>query len=242
MALPLLEAFVLAHGGRDRWSALESVTLDVRLRPWFLALKGLPNRERRLILRADPHRPFATLTFDDGSVGLFDHDRVLCEGGGERTIRPGPDGRYPVRLRWDRLDLLHFLGYALWNYATTPFCLLSPGVVCTEGPVWKQSPSETWRTLEVAFPDDFPTHCRRQTFYVGADHRLRRLDYTADVLGPLARGAHLVDDYQTVDGFAFPTRRSVHPRLPNRRPFRPITVIEGRVERVTVSPSTARGR
>lgn len=59
---------------------------------------------------------------------------------------------------------------------------------------------------------------RRQLFWDHLDfvyfdeHRhLRRLDYTAEVVGGWARAVHLCDDYRQFNGFSLPTRRRVLP-------------------------------
>ena len=44
----------------------------------------------------------------------------------------------------------------------------------------------TWRVLEVTYPDDVPAHTKVQQLYFGDDFMLRRLDYLTDVLGGVA--------------------------------------------------------
>jgi len=41
--------------------------------------------------------------------------------------------------------------------------------------------------VDVVFPDDVPTHCRRQQIYFGADGRIVRHDYVAEVVARLGR-------------------------------------------------------
>ncbi|MFI5613401.1 hypothetical protein [Amycolatopsis sp. NPDC051903] len=96
---------------------------------------------------------------------------------------------------------------------TTPFLLAREGVQATEIGPWHQD-GETWRRLAVRFPADLATHNTDQTFYYGPDFLLRRHDYAGDVLGGFTT-AHYTADHRTFDGFVFPTRRWVVPRLPD---------------------------
>jgi hypothetical protein len=79
---------------------------------------------------------------------------------------------------------VYFFGYALWHYHVLPFTLGEARLVhvlehrgMPEG-------------IDVVFPQHVHTHCRRQQFYFGADGRIVRHDYVADVIGAWARGSH----------------------------------------------------
>jgi hypothetical protein len=50
-----------------------------------------------------------------------------------------------------------------------------------------------------------------QTFYFDENRHLRRLDYTAEVVGRWAHAAHFCEDYRDFNGFKAPTRRTVRP-------------------------------
>jgi hypothetical protein len=71
---------------------------------------------------------------------------------------------------------------------------------------------ETWRVLEMTYPDDVPAHTKIQQLYFDDDFLLRRLDYVTDVLGGVA--AHYCYDHVTIDGLIFPTLRRVVRRTP----------------------------
>jgi len=86
----------------------------------------------------------------------------------------------------------------------------------------------------VRFPADFPTHCPEQVFYVDGDGRLRRHDYTAEVIGPYARAAHYSEDHRWVDGLLFPHRRRVYPRRRDGRALGFPTLIWIDIDGVTV--------
>ena len=251
---PLLDDAIAAHGGLDRWQQIDRLTLDVEIGGNILALKGCLPRLRRLQVEIDPHHVHAVLTpFPRaGHRGIFDRDRLRIETDdgtpvAARAIVRDASGAVPRRLLWSHLDLLYFLGYALWNYSVTPFVFTWPGFECREGSPWPASDGPgspqrlrreggpTWRTLHVRFPPDVPTHCRDQVFYFDERHVLRRLDYTADVFGSFARGAHLCDDTRQFDGILIPTRRVVHPRRRNGQPLVFLRVMEGHVHAVTIA-------
>ena len=67
---------------------------------------------------------------------------------------------------------------------------------------------ETWRRLQVTFPERVKAHTRRQISCFGPDGLLRRHDYTVDVLGG-PTGLNYASAYRTVDGIVIPTKRRV---------------------------------
>jgi hypothetical protein len=121
-------------------------------------------------------------------------------------------------LRWDSLDAVYFAGYAWWNYLNAPYLLTREGVRVREVEPWRDE-RETWRRLEAEFPEDLDTHCARQVFYYDRELRLRRHDYTAEVVGRWAHAAHMCADHVEVGGMLFPTTRRVVPRGPGNRPL-----------------------
>jgi hypothetical protein len=114
--------------------------------------------------------------------------------------------------RWDDLHLLTFGGYAFHNYVTFPFHLRWPGFESREVDPHEEN-GETWRVLEVTFPEYYPTHSRTQPFYFDDAFMLRRVDYA-----PLAfkvPAAHYCFDAQDVSGIKIPMLRRVVLRKPN---------------------------
>jgi len=57
------------------------------------------------------------------------------------------------------------------------------------------------------------THCRRQQFYFGADGRIVRHDYVANVIGPMAHGSHFWEEYDQSGGLLIARGRRVVVRL-----------------------------
>ena len=174
----------------------------------------------------------------DGLIGYFDGQHVRIETGGEarvvarREVVRSAAGRVTRRLVWDDLDLLYFLGYALWNYTVTPFVFLWGGFDCREGAPRREPTGETLRSLHVIYPRAVPTHCREQRFYFDTAGLLRRIEYSAEVFGTWARAVHECDSHRTFDGLVFPTHRVVFPRTPSGRAFRSFRLMEGWVDHV----------
>ena len=212
----LLERAIAAHGGRERWERLQAIDVTADVGGPAFALKGRGLGRRRLHARVRAHEPHVTFhafgarrstgTFDRGAVALGDARREADEARASARGRP-----------WDDLDELYFDGYALWQYATAPFAFAAPGFEVREGP--------GDGTLRVRFPADVPSHSREQVFHFDAQGILRRLDYTAEVMGPWARAAHLCARHRTFAGVVVPTRRRVHPLLPRGAVARPLTLI-----------------
>jgi hypothetical protein len=77
----------------------------------------------------------------------------------ERAKRRAAFVGYDRNTPWDRLSPAHFLGYAMWNYLTLPFLFTWPGFSNQELEPHVEG-KETWRVLEVAYPDGFSIQMR----------------------------------------------------------------------------------
>jgi hypothetical protein len=218
-ALALLETAVRRHGGWEAWNALGA--LDVRPRllagllPW---LKG-SGRTFRLPPRAQVYPREGRALFVDyptpGATGTFERGRLTMTDAAGAVTWATDNGRAAFRgwrklRRWSPAGALYFFGYALTHYHSLPFSLraarpLSLRQVRHEG--------RTLHALRVELPPELHTHTPRQTFYFDDDGLLRRHDYVADIVGPIARGAHLWRDFITVQGLQMATTRHVLARL-----------------------------
>jgi hypothetical protein len=160
-------------------------------------------------------RPGYRSYFDEGAVRIESDqaDRPLYRADAREAF-----SHMGHKLKWDTLDVLYFIGYALWNYVSTPFMLTWPGFRLREGVPWHGG-AETWRRLEAIFPPDAPTHSREQTFFFDDRGLLRRLDYTAEVVSRWARSSNYCYDYREMSGVMVPTRRKVTLRGPGGRPL-----------------------
>jgi hypothetical protein len=155
--------------------------------------------------------------------------RIVGSRTNPRPSYIGDDARSP----WEPLKVGYFIGYALWNYLTTPFLLTFPGVQTHEIEPWEED-GQTWRRLHVTFPDTIATHTAEQVFYFGTDGMLRRHDYSVDVNGG-APVAHHTGQYRTFDGLAFPTHRRVYRRNPDGTPDRSLVAITIDIHDITIT-------
>lgn len=228
--MTLLDEVLEAHGGRERWAATRAIRGRVRSGGLLIRTRvpGTAFRDARIeVTVGDPVATAGPFPREDRR-GVFDHGAVRIEtlDGEVLEARERPRelffGRSGLRrnLRWDALDAAYFAGYAWWNYLNAPYLLTRSGVRVTEIEPWREAGgAETWRRLEAHFPLDLDTHCERQLFYYDGDLRLRRHDYTAEVVGGWARAAHMCADHVEVGGLRLPTRRSVRPVGPGNRPL-----------------------
>lgn len=241
-SVSLLDEVIAAHGGADRWASVHELRMQVRIGGNILALRLKSPRTRSLEVIVDARRVHVSLDpFPRrGMRGVFDGRSVRIETNNEgrlvmqREVVRSTDGKAVRRIVWDDLDLLYFLGYALWNYAVAPFVFLWLGFECREGDLWQERDGSVWRRLHVAYPPAFPTHSREQTYYVDRAGLLRRLDYTAEVFCDLARGAHYCEAHKEFDNLIFPTHRVVFARRGSSHPLRLISLMEGWVDSVIV--------
>lgn len=217
----LVELVLEAHGGRSRWEGLSEITARVRFGGLAFRSRLCFGTQRWRRVEVDPHAP--RVTFEEypsrSTRGHFHRDRVwlVDEDGVERRARDGARAqmaKWRRQLWWDSLDLLYFSGYALWNYLTTPFLLVAPGVASREGPTVIEGDCRL-RTLDVRFPAEIPTHSPEQRFYYDEQFLLRRHDYDPLPFASWARAAHLCDEHEVIDGVPVPVRRHVVPRRPD---------------------------
>ena len=222
-AAGLLARAIEAHGGNERWEQLDQLVLDVRSGGFALLVKGRRRdvaRYRAWVSTREPHAVFAPYP-RPGQRGVFEPAEVRIESDDGRVLARRADPRSHFGLRrqlwWDRLDLLHFAGYAMWTYLCTPFLFAREGFEVRELGAWEED-GERWRRLAVSFPPSLPAHSSEQVFYFDEAGLLRRNDYTAEVFGSWAKAAHYCHDHRDFDGIVIPTRRRVYPRARSGRP------------------------
>jgi hypothetical protein len=209
----LLEEVLEAHGGRKRWRSLDSIEADfssgglafsLHLQPW--ALQGLrisvQPHARRVVLRDFGH-PGWSGVWTPNQVQILNNAGIVVA---QRQDPRSAFSRIDKQVRWTKLDILYFVGYALWNYLSFPFILESPGVTLGET-------DTNTREMRARFDPSVPTHSEMQTFYIDNSGLLTRHDYTADVIGKWANAANFCLASEVVDGLRFYTRRRVVPRF-----------------------------
>jgi hypothetical protein len=242
-AADLVEQAIEAHGGLERYRSAGAVTATIRSGGLAFAMrfkrKALAHFEGRIATEGP--RTVLSPYPGPGRRGIFERDRVWIESESGEVLaeRQAPRAAFRGVRRnpwWDHLDLLHFAGYALWNYLSTPFMFKRDGFELEEREPWTQD-GERWRRLHVTFPDDIPTHSREQDFYFDERGLLRRLDYTAEVFGNWAKAAHVCWDHKSFDGLVVPTCRRVTPRRRNDEARRRPVLVWIAVDGLQISPS-----
>ncbi|MFF3562132.1 hypothetical protein ACFYXS_19030 [Streptomyces sp. NPDC002574] len=212
----LVTTVIEAHGGLERWNRYGSVTVHHRVGGSLWTLKGQEGVLSHVAVRLDlrrqraAHYPFTAPHLRTS----FTARRVAVETDAGEVVaeRTDPRASFPsdVRAPWDDLHVAYFAGEAMWTYLTSPFTFASPGFEAVElSPVTEEG--ETWRRLQVTFPEHIATHCPQQVFSFDANGLLRRHDYTPEVInaGP---AAHYPSAYREFDGIMVPTRRRVYRR------------------------------
>jgi len=211
----LLSETIEAHGGRERWRRIRAIRAALSSGGLAFRSRCQPNALKNLRVEMRPHDVSTTLgdfvrrgwsgTWTPAVAAIHDDAGRLV---GERRDPRKHFGGAVDQVYWDKLDILTFAGYALWNYLSFPFLLERPGVELTG-----VEPDRGALRLDVRFPPDAPTHSERQSFHLDAERRLVRHDYTAEPIGQWASGANLCLASEVVDGLRFYTRRKVLPRL-----------------------------
>jgi hypothetical protein len=218
----IIAEIISAHGGEKIWNSIDWIEAEISAWGFLFKAKHIPVL-KHVTVRASTKKPhFMFVDYPEtGQTGELIGDeevRIFGVDGEVLQSRLKPRDSFKGLRRilwWDYLDFIYFGGYATWNYLVTPF------IFSWEGFVFKNS-----RTLHTAdgdllcfdatFPDDLPTHCRTQTFYFDENRLLRRLDYTAEVVGSWAHAAHFCNEYRDFAGLKMPTQRRVRPMLFNR--------------------------
>jgi hypothetical protein len=208
---------IAAQGGLGRWKKFDTVSADLAQGGVLWQVKGkagvLDKTSVSVGLRTEwaSHSPFGTST----RKTRFEPDRVAIESADGTTLE---ELRYPrlsfaghtLQTPWTDLQLAYFAGCAMWTYLNIPFVLAWPDVACEELSPWKEG-AETWRRLEVHFPDNIATHSSKQTLYIDAAGFVRRHDYDVEIAGNTP-AAHYMDAYVEVSGIKFPTVQRIFAR------------------------------
>ena len=212
----LLEFVLAKHGGAERFAGATSATATVNVHGVFWPYKGQPDLLGVETVTADltrqrismsPYGEGRTLTFDaaENRVTITDADgTVVDELSNPRASMAGYQGDTP----WSATQMGYFISYATWTYLAEPLLFTLPGVETRELETWSED-GETWRRLEVTFPDTIASHSKIQTYYFDSESGLqRRMDYDVEVNG-WAEVAHYTSEHKDFDGAPTPTRRRV---------------------------------
>lgn len=218
----IIEQIINAHGSKNLWNSLYGLEAEISAYGFLFRAKHLPILEHARVWAStrQPHFVFFDFPTTGQTGELIGNEEVRIRGSDGKVlqIRSMPRAAFQGLRRnlwWDLLDFIYFGGYATWNYLVAPFLFLHEGFTF-EYLGQRHTATDTWACLRVTFPDGLPTHCRTQTFYFDENKLLRRLDYTAEVVGKWAHAAHFCDEYRDFSGLKIPTHRRVRPLFFNR--------------------------
>jgi hypothetical protein len=210
----LLKLALEAHGGLDRWNKVKAIKVAASITGAIWYVKGKGDFLKDVVLTAETRNERLTVEFPGQNMRAnFEPERIVIEtvDGALIEARNNPEKSFKGQKRetpWDDVQVVYFVGEALWTYLNTPFLYTHEGFV-TEEIVAIQVEGETWRRLKVIFPDHVKSHTREQISCFGPDGLLRRHDYTVDILGG-ATGLNYASAYRDVDGIIVPTKRRVY--------------------------------
>jgi hypothetical protein len=210
----LLKLAFAAHGGLDRWKRVKAIKVAASITGAIWYVKGKGDFLKNVVLTAETQNERLLVDFPgQDKRAIFEPDRVAIETEDGTLIeaRDNPEKSFEGQQRetpWDDIQVVYFVGEALWTYLNTPFLYAREGFV-TEEIASIQVESEIWRRLKVTFPGELKSHTREQISCFGPDGLLRRHDYTVDILGG-ATGLNYATEYRDVDGIIVPTKRRVY--------------------------------
>jgi hypothetical protein len=123
----LLARILDAPGGLKSWKGVTGVDLRLTLGGNLFEIKQHPNGLRTALVKVDARRartlivPFP----EQGKRGIYQEGRVWIQTDAGAPIEelPQPRTTFEEHKRdtpWNDLQYLYFIGYAFWNYFTTP--------------------------------------------------------------------------------------------------------------------------
>jgi hypothetical protein len=243
-AMQVVHSAIEAHGGMDYWNSLEALDVEISASGFLFTAKRRPVLRHVRMRAATREARFSFFDFPKpGQTSELignSEVRILDSAGKIVARRENPRAAFRGLRRqfvWDDLDFIYFGGYATWNYLTAPFLLARKGFVVEALDPLHGALAPLTRLL-VTFPEDVPTHSRRQIFYFEDQRLLRRLDYTAEVVGGWAHAAHLCEDYRTFDRLKAPTRRRALPLLFGHKPMPGPTLVALEVHNISPVPAS----
>jgi hypothetical protein len=215
--MSLVNSIIEAHGGLERYNKLDTITFKMDFTGATLGMKQRPQhliptgttyvKEQKTVYRGlggstdeewvfTPTKVWKQRISDGGIIDSRENPRASFEG-------------HTLETPWDDLQFLYFCGYAMYQYFHWPYLLARDDVQTKELAPYHES-NQTWRVLEVIYPDHdvLATHVRTQKYYVDETFILRRHDYAPDVLAG-AQAAHYVFDPITVGGLTFASLRHI---------------------------------
>jgi len=204
---PTAARAVKAYGGEAVWRDATTVESTVTVGGLLFQLKGasIPPHAK---ITVDVRRPHTVIdpVDDSGDTGVLDGFSVMIVAPSGKVLEQRADAREhlqnaSISTKWDRLNLVYFLGYAFWGYYTLPYQLLRSDIEWTElhdG------------LLQADYGTNLPVHSRIQRFWFDKNSGLlRRNDYTPVAAARDARAANVVFEHGASNGIPYTSKRRV---------------------------------
>ena len=200
-----------AYGGEVVWNAATTVESSVTVGGLLFQLKGI-NIPPHAKITVDVQRPHTVIAPVDesGDIGVLDGFSLMVVAPDGRILDQRADARQhlqnaSISTKWDRLNLLYFLGYAFWGYYTLPYQLMRTDIEWTE---------LRDGVLQADYGTNLPVHSRIQRFWFDTKTGLlRRNDYTPVAADPNARVANIVFEHGMSNGVPYMSKRRVKTSL-----------------------------
>ena len=196
-----------AYGGEAVWGSATRIDSRVTVGGLLFQLKGvdIPPHAR---ITTDVRRPHTIIEPVDtsGDIGILDGFSVTVQRTDGKVVEQRADARDHLQnasagTKWDRLNLLYFLGYAFWGYFTLPYQLMRPDITWTE---------LRDGVLQADYGTGLPVHSRIQRFWFDPKTGLlRRNDYTPVAADPNARVANIVFEHVVSNRIPYASKRRV---------------------------------
>jgi len=196
-----------AYGGDAVWKAATTVESTVTVGGLLFQLKGI-NIPAHARITVDVQRPHTVIdpVDESGDVGVLDGFSVMIKAPDGKVLEERANAREhlqnaSVTDKWDRLNLLYFLGYAFWGYYTLPYQLTRTDIEWTE---------LRDGLLQADFGTNLPVHSRLQRFWFDRNTGLlKRNDYTPVAATPSAQVANVVFEHGESNGVRYTSKRRV---------------------------------
>jgi len=196
-----------AYGGEVVWRGAHAVQATVTVGGLLFQQKGI-NIPPHARFTVDVQRAHTVIDPVDGSgdIGILDGFSVTIESPDGNLLEQRDDARRHLQnaslsTRWDRLNLVYFLGYAFWGYLTLPYQLMRTDTVWTE-----LGDGE----LQADYGSNLPVHSRIQRFWFETKTGLlRRNDYAPVAAALGVDVANVVFEHRTSNGIPYASKRRV---------------------------------
>jgi hypothetical protein len=196
-----------AYGGEAVWKNASVVQSTVTVGGLLFQLKGI-GVPPHATLTVDVRRPHTVIdpVDESGDIGVLDGFSVMIVTRGGTILEQRADAREhlqnaSVSTKWDRLNLLYFLGYAFWGYYTLPYQLMRTDIEWTELRAG---------VLQAEYGAGLPVHSHIQRFWFDqSTGLLERNDYTPVAATPDARVANVVFAHGFSNGVPYTSKRRV---------------------------------